>query len=189
MKAKEPKFITLDKYNITGHCIYSNDKVYMLSWDLSENSVVLLKHKELAVNFRNLLLVSTGDVSNNGISIIAGAKNREDKESEILVFDEKGSKLFSRQVKAKIYNVGISSNGRIVAFQTFNSMLSEEDNNKLFIADVIRQDILSSFHCPLDWADCYQFFDDKIRLYFGKKSVDYSFDGECLEPKKIQTAT
>ena len=185
MKAKEPKFIVLEKYDITGHCIYSNNKTYMLAWDLSENSLVLLKNKEPVVNFSNLLLVSNGDVSDNGIAIIAGVKNREDKESEILVFNEKGIMLFSRHVKARIYNVGISTDGSFVAFQTFNSMISEEDDNKLFIADIKKQEILSRFHCPLNWADCYQFFDNKIRLFFGRKSIDYSFYGECLENKKI----
>lgn len=185
MKKKEPKFISLDKYDITGNCIYSDNRTYMLAWDLSENSVVLLKDKELVVDFRNLLLVSNGDVSDNGISIIAGVKNRENKECEILVFNEKGKKLFSRQVKARIYNVGISTDGNFVAFQTFNSMISEEDDNKVFIADIKKQEILSSFHCPLDWADYYQFFNNKIRLHFGRKSIDYSFYGECLETKKL----
>ena len=188
MKAKEPKFIALDKYDITGNCICSNNKTYMVAWDLGEKTFILLKNKELSYAMKNLLIFA-GDVSDNGFVIVAGAQNREDKESEVAIYEETGGRLFSKQVKAKVYNLGIAPDGKKAVFQTFNSMISEEDNSKLFVIDVTKNEVTAVFHCPLGWADCYQFFDDKIRLHFGRKHIDYSFCGECLESKKLEKET
>ena len=185
MKAKEPKFVSLDKYDITGHSIFSSNKKYMLVWDLGEKNMILLKDKALSFTSQSLL-VSVGDVSNTGVSIIAGTQNREDKESEVVIYAEKGERLYSKCIKARIYNLAIDQEGKIAVFQTFNSMISEDDNNKLFIIDISKNTIRASFHCPLGWADCYQFFDDKIRLHYGRKHIDYALDGECLEKKKLE---
>lgn len=187
MKAKEPKFTTLEKYKIDGNCIESDNKAYTLFWDFDSRTVLFFKNKKIVYDLQNLFFVSTADVANNGSTIIAGAYDKTDEKNGFIICNSKGEKQIFKYIDSRINNVGISEDGKFAAFQTFNSMISEEYSNKLFIIDVQNEKILSSFHCPLGWADCYQFYDDKVRLHFKEKYIDYSLTGECLEKSKIPT--
>lgn len=187
VQTKEVKFISLDKYNLVGHSITSNNNEYSLCWDLGSRTVIFFKNNNIVYDLRNLFFVRTSDVANNGTSIIVGGYNRDDKEDGMLICNEKGEKLFSKYIKAKIFNVAISDDGKTAAFQTYNSMISEDDSGKIFIVDIFEKKITSIFHCPLGWPSQYQFFNAKrtIRLYFESQFIEYTYDGECLEKDKL----
>jgi len=185
MKAKEAKFISLEKYKMDGHCIDSNNKVYTLFWDFDSRTVLFFKDKKIVYDLRNLFFVSTADIANDGSVIIAGAYEKTDEKNGIIICNANGEKQIFKYIDARIDTVGISEDGKIAAFQTCNSMISEEYSNKLFIVDIASKKIISSFHCPLGWAECYEFFKDKIRLHFNELYIDYSLNGECLEKEKI----
>lgn len=187
MKPKEPKFISLKQYEMDGNSIDSNNKIYTLFWDFDSRTVLFFKNNKIVYDLRNLFFVSTADIADDGSVIIAGAYDKTDEKNGIIICNPKGEKQLLKYIDSRIVNVGISENGKMAVFQTYNSMISEEYNNKLFIVDILQQKISSSFHCPLGWADCYQFFDDRIRLHFEKKYIDYSFAGECLEKEKLPT--
>lgn len=187
MEAKEPKFISLEQYKMDGNFIESNNKTYTLFWDFDSRCVLFFKDKKIVYDLRNLFFVSVSDIANDGSVIIAGAYEKTDEKNGIIICNSKGEKQIFKYIDSRIVNVAISENGETAVFQTYNSMISEEYDNKLFIIDVINKKICSCFHCPLGWADGYQFFDNKIRLYFGKNYIDYSFTGECLEKEKLPT--
>lgn len=185
MISKEPKFISLDKYKMDGHYLESNNKTFSLFWDFDSRTVLFFKNKNLVYDLRNLFFVSTADIANEGSTIIAGAYEKNEEKNGIIICNNSGEKQIFKYIDARIFNVGISEKGDFAVFQTYNSMISEEYDNKLFVVDILNKSICTGFHCPLGWANYYEFFNDRVRLHFDKESIDYTFYGECLEPKKL----
>ncbi len=139
MEAKEPKFISLEQYKMDGNFIESNNKTYTLFWDFDSRCVLFFKDKKIVYDLRNLFFVSVADIANDGSVIIAGVYEKTDEKNGIIICNSKGEKQIFKYIDSRIVNVAISENGETAVFQTYNSMISEEYDNKLFIIDVINK--------------------------------------------------
>ncbi|MCI6478549.1 MAG: DUF5711 family protein [Candidatus Treponema excrementipullorum] len=181
---KKSSYTTLKQYELFGRSIKSANELYLLFWDLYSTNILLLKDEVVLYNLKSCITITAGDISDNGISVVAGYNNNK---NYVCIYDEKGNELSSISIEARIFNIVISNDGEIIVFQTYNSMISENDSNKIFIFDIKDKRILSKFTCPLGWPTDYDFPHQKdiIRLFFDKKFIDYDLNGKCLEENKL----
>lgn len=189
---KKEEFFNFKKLDFFGKCIESENQIYKLCWSMSERSVLFFKNEEILFSFENLFFVKSCDVSNNGYSIIAGGYDNDANSHNIIVCNEYGEIIFKTKIKSRIYNTKISDDGKYVVFQSYNSMLSEDDSGKIFLFDLSNNSEISRFQCALGWPNDYVFLENKkyLRLIYDNQSIDYDFYGNCLEldklPKKEQ---
>lgn len=184
---KKIEHISLKNIGLFGNCITSNNQKYKLCWGLDTRQIALLENEEYVFTIDNLFYVTNADIAENGTVIVSGSYNKESKSDTILICNKLGEKIFSQKVNSKIYNLSISESGNFCIVQNFNSMTSESDSGKLFIIDVVNQKIISKFVSVLGWADDYKFCEeeDKIQFIYSDNTIEYSLQGECLEPNKI----
>lgn len=85
-------------------------------------------------------------ISNNGISICCDWLNIDDLEGKFIAFDLTGKEIFSRKTTAGLGSSGISNDGRIALFETYNS--DTEDADQIFVVDLEQGKIISKFDRP-----------------------------------------
>ena len=115
-------------------------------------------------------------VSNNGISICCDWLNTDDLEGKFIVFDQTGKLIFSKKTTANIGSSGISDDGEIAIFETYNS--KTEDADQIFVIDTVQCKAISMFNRPISFNNTQ--IDTKkglIKLIDNRKfiyEVDYS---------------
>ncbi len=115
-------------------------------------------------------------VSDNGISICCDWLNIDNLEGKFIVFDQRGKQIFSKKITANLGSSGISDDGKIAIFETYNS--GTEDSNQIFIVNIEQGKIFSKFDRPSSFIET-QIDTEKglIKLIDNRKfifEVDYS---------------
>ncbi len=187
LSVKKTEYISLKNIGLFGKCITSNNKKYKLCWGLDTRQIALLENEEFIFTIDNLFYVTNADIAENGTVIVSGSYNKESKSDTLLICNNLGEKIFSKKISSKIYNLAISESGNLCVVQNCNSITSESDSGKLFTIDIINQKIISKFTSALGWADNYKFYEEekKIQFIYSDNTIEYSLQGECLEPNKI----
>lgn len=86
-------------------------------------------------------------ISNNGISICCDWLNTDDLAGKFIAFDQTGKQIFSRKTTANLGSSGISNDGKVAIFETYNS--STEDADQIFVVNLEQGAISSKFDRPI----------------------------------------
>ncbi|MDR3652286.1 MAG: hypothetical protein P4L34_04865 [Paludibacter sp.] len=85
-------------------------------------------------------------VSNNGIVVCCDWLNSDELIGKFMIFNNNGELLFSKKTFANLGVCGISNDGKIALFETYDS--ETDEGNKLFIIDVESKKIIKRIERP-----------------------------------------
>jgi hypothetical protein len=190
-------FLSIFKLNYHGEFHRSENGRFILSWsdadeeglqggarDSGNGRYILIDGDKIILQ-GELERPNDGKVSNQGFFVINDWMFKGDLTGTFYAFDISGKKLIRYKVSANLGKSGISNDGRYAVCQTYDS--KTEDGNKIFLFDLIKQELVWKWEPKTGWADNYCFdVDNKILSLVGEtgKSYRYSFDGNFLDSEK-----
>lgn len=129
-----------------------------------------------------------GIVSNNGTVIVCDWLFGDDLGSKLLAYDVDGQQILEHRFSANAYSNGISADGQFAVVQLCSSDAS--DGNTLYLFDLHKRKILSSFKPETGSANSYE-FDTNFKIlslcYSNGRTYQYTFNGEFLASARYQT--
>ncbi len=88
-------------------------------------------------------------VSNNGVVICCDWTITNLSTGKFLVFDKAGVLLYSQKTIANLGNCGISNDGKIALFETYNS--NTKDSDSIFLIDIEAKEQITRFERPFSF--------------------------------------
>ncbi|TDX52186.1 tetratricopeptide repeat protein [Orenia marismortui] len=180
------EYIDIDELDFFGKFNKSPNNIYILAYsEYPKNKYVLIKKEEILIH-GNIERPSHALVANNGNFIINNWGVSSNLRAIFTVFNKQGVKIIKEELKANIYNSGISHDGRYAICQTCRSKY-EADSNKLLFFDLIENKLLWKTTPIPGPAESYIFdTENKILtlIYKDHKEYSYNFSGDFLDQEQ-----
>lgn len=129
-------------------------------------------------------IVTIGPVSESGAFCVWYEHLGQDKQWQINVYSHTGTQIYTKKTKSCIFNAGISSAGKLLAFQT--AISPSDDSNHLTFVDLRGGGDIFSLPPKTRWADSYDFEEEAKILVVALDTVGtfrYTPDGQCIDLK------
>ncbi len=160
-----------------GH--YENDK-----WKKGQFAV--LKDKKLLFK-KKIERPNDCQISDNGVSICCDWLNSDDLEGRFIAFNTTGKEIFSRKTSANLGSCGISNDGKIAVFETYNS--DTVDSDQLFIVDLEKGEVINHFERPTSFNSvAIDTLKNTIKLIDNKQfSYEIDYSGNQLNREEYES--
>lgn len=170
----------LNQYDFFGNYKKSNNGIFLVAFrDSYFEDDKLIKGEILLFENSKLLFRKTyarpndALVSNDGIVIFCDWLESDELVGDFIVLDKNGNIIFKRHVLANLGICAINSDSTITLFETYLS--ESKDSNKIFVVDLIKKEIISSFEKEYSFKEIY--FDlDNNQLILISNSDKYIYD-------------
>ncbi|MCF8011244.1 MAG: tetratricopeptide repeat protein [Clostridiales bacterium] len=188
-------FLRIKKIDFYGEFSKSLNGKYIIAWSdfdkkngrggfrNSGNGPFLLLEKGKIRYQSEVQRPNDGKVSNIGTFIFNDWLFGNKLSGKFYAFDKDGNVLIEHLFKANLFNNGISEDGQFAVCQTANA--SNKDGSKLFLFDLKRQTLISTFDPISGRANDYDFDTDNEEVlylvYADNYKYRYSFTGEFLD--------
>ncbi len=167
------------------YCVISRDG-YHTEDNWKNGEIALVKAQTLLFK-KKLQRPHDCHVSNTGIVVCCDWLKTDGLHGKFLVFDSHGELLFSRKTSANIGNSGISEDGNIAIFETFNS--ETKDSDKIFIVDIVAKNIVNSFDRPCSFNDVHISAGSQRIDLIDNKGFHYEIDFEGKQTNTVEYET
>lgn len=181
-------FVNINSLDFFGQFTKSPNSHYMIAFSDHFNEYVLLKNEKIICK-RTVPRPNDCKIANNGTFIINGWDSSNNLSGTFYAFNNKGNLILKNNLKANLFNNGLSRDGRYATCQTCSS--KNEDNNKLFFFDLQKQKLLWSTNPHGGRPRSYKFDVSKQILTLNhtsknRTSYRYSFNGKFLDEEKLE---
>lgn len=183
-----PSFLNIKEKGIFKNYISSENNHYMIAYNQSPEDNYTILEKEKVVSYGKVPRLKNGRIANNGNFIISSWGFSTNSPGIFHAFNNNGDLLFKRRLKANIYNIEISQNGKFAVCQTCKSEY-EKYSNKLLFFDLKNNDLLWISEVIFNNTTGFDFNleeEELILNYKNQPSYRYNFQGEFLDKEKWQ---
>ena len=182
------RIVSIENPYFIGIGNFSSSKKYFSSG--SESTLLLIdcegsEIKFINNSFRSIMYPNSIPSDNGYVELFDSPKNGE-LYSIYYVISPNGQIIVQQSVNALIQSSCLSQDNTLACFQTANNY-EHEDGNKLFIVDVVKNQILYKWFVPTLWANSYEFdTQNKTITLIYKDQSKYTFDltGQLLDQEK-----
>lgn len=167
------------------YCVYYADGYYEgEKW--KNGDIALIKDKLLLFK-KKVKRPNDCKVSNSGIVVCCDWQSHEGTSGKLIVFNSKGEKIFEKKTTANLGNCFISTDSKIVIFETYYSETS--DSNKVFVVDVKESKIINGFTRPITFYDLKIDTESKIINLITREKFSYkvNFEGVHLNKDEYES--